>query len=336
MSGASGGSLGLSYYRELYRQRKYKPELNLQDERYVNNISKDLLNAVCAALVVNDMLIPWQKFIRNGHRYTKDRGYLWEKQLNENTENVLNKKLGDYAQDEVEANIPFAIFTPTIINDGKTLNVSNLPLSYLSRNKSKLEGKAARPDAIDAINFFGEEETHKMSFSSIIRANCTFPYIMPTIFLPTSPSIQCMDAGLRDNYGLETTLRFLYFFRNWLNENTSGVVLIQTRDFPKNYFPDINDDPNWISRRMAPIGAIYSNWMEIQDFRNETLMASTTAWLGQPLSLISFEYIPAQIENAASMSWHLTSLEKNDVLSSLYTELNQMEFYRLKKILNYK
>ncbi len=336
ISGASGGTLGLSYYRELYRQRKNNASLNLHDNRYVNNISKDLLNAVCAALVVNDMLIPWQKFVRSGHRYTKDRGYLWEKQLNENTENVMNRRLGDYAQDERDAFIPFAIYTPTIITDGKSLNVSNLPLSFLSRNKSSLQGKAARPDAIDAINFFGEAETHNMSLSSVIRANCTFPYIMPTIFLPTTPGVQCMDAGMRDNYGVETTLRFLYFFREWLNENTSGVVLLQTRDFPKNYFPDIEDDPSWISRRLAPVGAIYTNWMDIQDYRNETLMASTTGWFKHPLHLISFEYIPAQIKNAASMSWHLTSLEKADVLSSIYTDLNQKELNRLKHILDYQ
>jgi hypothetical protein len=307
----------------------------LHHNQYVNNISKDLLNAVCAALVVNDMLIPWQKFVRNGHTYTKDRGYLWEKQLNENTENALNKRMGDYADEEREAIIPFAIFTPTIINDGKSLNICNLPVSYLCRNKAELLGKNLRPDGLDAVNFFGADEVHNISFTSVIRANCTFPYIMPTIFIPTQPSIQCMDAGLRDNYGLETSLRFVHFFKEWINENTSGVVIVQTRDFPKNYFPTIQDNPNWISRRVAPVGAIYTNWMEIQDFRNETLMSSVASCLKSPLQLISFEYIPTQMENAASMSWHLTSLEKADVLSALYTDYNQKQFHRLKELLGY-
>lgn len=336
ITGASGGTLGLSYFRELYRIRQSNPTLNIQDTRYVRNISKDLLNAVCAALVVNDMLIPWQKFVRSGNTYTKDRGYLWEKQLLENTEYVLNKRLGDYAYEEQNAQIPFAIFTPTIINDGKTLNVSNLPLSFLSRNKAELLGKDLRPDAIDALNFFGEEQVQNISFTSIIRANCTFPYIMPTIFLPTAPAIQCMDAGMRDNYGMETSLRFIHFFKDWIDQNTGGVVLVQTRDFPKNYFPTIKSDPNWISRRVAPVGAIYTNWMEIQDFRNETLMASVASCLRNPLQLISFEYIPAQIENAASMSWHLTTREKADVLSALFTDFNQKQFKRLKEILNYQ
>ncbi len=336
ITGASGGSLGLSYFRELYRLRKLNPYLNLHDKKYEHNISKDLLNAVCAALVVNDMLVPWQKFMRNGHTYTKDRGYLWEKQLNENTDNVLNKQLGDYADDERNAIIPFIVYTPTIINDGKAMNVSNLPLAFLNRNKSDLDGKPARPDGIDAMNFFGETETRNMSFTSIIRTNCTFPYIMPTVFMPSQPSFQCMDAGMRDNYGMEATLRFMYFFRDWINENTSGVVLIQTRDFPKNYFPEISSDPSWVSRRVAPVSAIYSNWMEMQDFRNEALMASSTGWLQHPLQLVSFEYIPAQIKNAASMSWHLTSLEKADVLSSLYTEENQKQMHHLMNILGYK
>ncbi|MFN5380260.1 MAG: hypothetical protein ACK5CD_04735 [Bacteroidota bacterium] len=335
MAGASGGTLGLSYYRELYRLRKYNAPINLHEKQYADNISKDLLNGVCTALVVNDVLIPWQKFSRSGNTYIKDRGYLWEKQLNENTDNVLNKRLGDYASDEKNAVIPFAVFTPTIINDGRSFNVCNLPLSFLCRNRMPTETKALRPDGIDAVNFFGETETNNIHFTSIIRANCTFPYIMPTIFLPTSPAIQCMDAGMRDNYGMESTMRFLYFFRDWINEHTGGVLLVQTRDFPKHHFPQINDSPNWIARRFAPMSAIYSNWMEVQDYRNETLTASAAGWLKAPIHQFSFEYIPAEMANAASMSWHLTAFEKADVRSALETNVNMIQLKKLSKLMGY-
>ena len=39
-----------------------------------------------------------------------------------------------------------------------------------------------------------------------------------------------MDAGLRDNYGQETALRFLENFDDWIKENTRGVLVIQLRD----------------------------------------------------------------------------------------------------------
>jgi hypothetical protein len=144
-----------------------------------------------------------------------------------------------------------------------------------------------------------------------------------------------MDAGMRDNYGMESTMRFLYFFRDWINEHTGGVLLVQTRDFPKNHFPQINDSPNWIARRFAPMSAIYSNWMEVQDYRNETLTAGATGWLKQPIHQFSFEYIPAEMANAASMSWHLTAFEKADVRSALETNVNMIQLKKLSKLMGY-
>ena len=60
--------------------------------------------------------------------------------------------------------------------------------------------------------------------------NATFPYVLPTVWLPTNPVIDVMDAGLRDNYGQESALRFIAVFKDWLQANTSKVVLIQKRD----------------------------------------------------------------------------------------------------------
>ena len=63
--------------------------------------------------------------------------------------------------------------------------------------------------------------------------NATYPYILPSVWLPTHPVIDVMDAGLRDNYGQETSLRFLHVFKDWINENTSGVLIIQIRAMQK-------------------------------------------------------------------------------------------------------
>src|SRR6185503_18084204 len=46
ISGASGGMLGEAYYRELYLHKALGDSINLQDKRYLSNISKDILNAV--------------------------------------------------------------------------------------------------------------------------------------------------------------------------------------------------------------------------------------------------------------------------------------------------
>ena len=57
-----------------------------------------------------------------------------------------------------------------------------------------------------------------------------FLIVLPNVWLPSEPVIDVMDAGLRDNFGQETTLRFLSSFDDWIKENTRGVLILQIRD----------------------------------------------------------------------------------------------------------
>jgi hypothetical protein len=50
------------------------------------------------------------------------------------------------------------------------------------------------------------------------------------VILNNSRMYHLMDAGLRDNYGQETTLRFIENFKEWLKENTGKVIILQLRD----------------------------------------------------------------------------------------------------------
>ena len=44
--------------------------------------------------------------------------------------------------------------------------------------------------------------------------------------------MEVMDAGIRDNFGWKTTYRFVYALREWIENHTSGVVIVQVRDLP--------------------------------------------------------------------------------------------------------
>lgn len=90
-----------------------------------------------------------------------------------------------------------------------------------------------KTDAIDLQNFFSKQDADQLQFTTAIRMNATFPYIMPNVFMPTTPEIQTMDAGLRDNFGLETSMRYLDVFKEWINENVGAVVIVQMRDMKK-------------------------------------------------------------------------------------------------------
>ena len=37
-----------------------------------------------------------------------------------------------------------------------------------------------------------------------------------------------MDAGLSDNYGVKNSIKFLYTFKDWIKENTSGIILFKS------------------------------------------------------------------------------------------------------------
>ena len=89
------------------------------------------------------------------------------------------------------------------------------------------------PDAVDFAAMFKDENPMNLRMLTALRMNATYPYILPSVWLPSNPVIDVMDAGLRDNYGQETSLRFLNVFKDWINENTRGVLIIQVRSRQK-------------------------------------------------------------------------------------------------------
>jgi hypothetical protein len=62
ITGASGGMLGASYFRELSRARAAGQPINLQDKTYLNDISNDLLNPLFTSFVARDLAAPAQRF----------------------------------------------------------------------------------------------------------------------------------------------------------------------------------------------------------------------------------------------------------------------------------
>lgn len=291
-----------------------------------------MLNAVSFSFVVNDLLIPWQRFRVGDNQYRKDRGYMWEQQLNENTKGVLDKSITDYADAEKLGLIPMMVFTPTIIDDGRKLNVAAQPVAYLDRPSDFAnDKKELKTDAIDLQNFFSNQDADQLQFTTAIRMNATFPYIMPNVFMPTTPEIQTMDAGLRDNFGLETSMRYLDVFKEWINENVGAVVIVQMRDMKKNIAPKVSVHQSLMSKIIDPISSIYINWSDYQDFHFDEQINNASSWLKPDLDIITFEYTPSESNSAASMTWHLTTKEKLDVVNAIKNLHNQTE---LKKILS--
>ncbi|MEP6584166.1 MAG: hypothetical protein ABJA90_07855 [Ginsengibacter sp.] len=336
MSGASGGMLGAAYFRELTRLKAHGENISPRERKYVDDISKDLLNPVFSSMISRDLVSPAQKFSVSPYRYVKDRGYAFEEKLNENTRGLLNKSIGSYQAEESNAEIPLMILNSVITRDLKKLMICTQPLSFMMQPEFKdSTSKMSGPDAVDFTSMFKDENPMNLRFLTALRMNATYPYVLPNVWLPSSPVIDVMDAGLRDNYGQETTLRFLHVFQDWINENTKGVLVIQVRSRKKGSWDNDVESGDITEIITKPFTMLQTNWFLLQDYFQNDEITYAQKSLDSNLSRVSFMYIPEKKEQGATLNFHLTASEKKEVISSLGRKNNSDAFEQVKNILKY-
>jgi hypothetical protein len=335
ISGASGGMLAAAYFRELARLRETGVNINPQKKKYVDDISKDLLNPVFSSMIARDLLSPAQKFSVGPYRYVKDRGYAFEQKLNTNTHGILNKTIGFYKADENNAKVPLMILNSVITRDLKKMMVCTQPISFMMQptfidSASEMNG----PDAVDFGAIFKNENPMNLRLLTALRMNATYPYILPSVWLPTRPVIDVMDAGLRDNYGQETSLRFLHVFKDWINKNTSGVLIIQVRAMQKGSWATPYKNGGIINIFTKPFSMLEVNWFRLQDyFQDDEITYAQN--LDSNFHRIAFMYIPEEEEHGASLNFHLTASEKKEVIASSRRKNNVEAFEEVKKYLRH-
>ncbi len=332
ITGASGGMLGIGYLRELYLRAQTDTSIHIHDERYAEKIGADLLNPIAVSIAVNDWFVRFQRFRDGEFIYSKDRGYALERQLIINTDSVIDKRLGDYALPEAESKIPMMIFTPSIINDGRTLYISPQPVSHLTFNHpSVLKGQSLQT-GVEFRRFFKAQQPDNVWFTSVLRMNASFPYICPSVTLPSEPEMEVMDAGFHDSYGTSTALRHLFAIRKWVEANTSGVILVQIRDSQK--IEPVGDNPprSLMSMLMNPLGHIYDNLFFMQDYTNDDLTVHAQEWLNADLEVVDLELLRSS-EDMISLSWHLTGREKHLIKRSAYHPKNRKAMDRIVELL---
>lgn len=333
MCGASGGMFGLAYRREVYLRSLSNDSIDLNSPEFVERMGRDVLNPIGTSLALNDWFIRFQKFRDGAYIYSKDRGYALEKQFNDNTGGIVDKRLGDYARPESDATIPMMFFSPSIINDGRSLYISSQPISHLTFNHPSLLKGQTLQTGVEFRRLFKNQDADNVWFTSVLRMNATFPYISPQVTLPSDPAIEVMDAGFRDTYGTSLALKHLYSIRKWVERNTSGVVILQIRDSKK--IEPIKENPprSLFNNLTNPLGHIYDNLFVMQDYINDDLVIYAQNWFKGDLEIIDLELTRPELEDI-SLSWHLTTKEKLIIQKSAYTEKNQAAMYRLKDLLS--
>ena len=165
ITGSSGGMIGASYYRELCLRGLKGESIDPYSEEYRWDMSKDLLNPVVFNLAINDIFIRTKRFEYDGEHYWQDRGYIFEETLNNYSRGLMDQRMGDYASDEMNALVPFMIFSPSIVNDSRRMLVSNMPLSFMT-NRPLVQNN--REENVEFKSLFKENKADSVRFLSVL------------------------------------------------------------------------------------------------------------------------------------------------------------------------
>ncbi|MEQ8927026.1 MAG: patatin-like phospholipase family protein [Fulvivirga sp.] len=347
ITGASGGLIGASYFREIYLRYKQNELSNPYSQDYIERMGSDNLNAIIFSLLMNDLFSSFQSFEYNGIEYPQDRGYSFENQLSKNTNYFLDKPLKAYYQPEFNSTIPMMVLAPTIINDGRKLYISPQKMSYMmnSLDSSYMRDKI---NGVEFLRFFEDQGGENLRFLSGLRMSAAFPYITPNISLPSDPPLDIMDAGVTDNFGISDAVQFLFAFKDWIAENTSGVIILSIRDSEKDGPIERRTNLSLVDKSTLPISSIYQNFESLQDITNDNKIEFARSWFDGTIDRVDIQYVPREyiaenlskkdslkLDNVkrASLSWRLTSREKQSLIQNINTRKNQASISKLASLL---
>lgn len=333
ITGASGGMMGAAYWRSIHDAYQDGTIQDPYKEEYQSNTGKDLLNSIVFSLASVDLISPFNKISLAGYSYTKDRGYAMEQELIRNTHGILDKKLGDYKQKEMKGKIPALIVNGTIVNDGRRLMMCAQPTGHLTQSEYDVNNaKYPVIDGVDFVRFFKDQNPYNLRLPTALRMTATFPYILPVVKLPSEPQMNIMDAGLRDNFGIELVNRYIHTMREWLKENTSKVVVLQVRD-TREHEVFAPTKMNTLGEMVSdPLFVIQNKWEPFQSYSQGYTKDFIAEYMEGKLEYITLQYIPKN-KKMAALNFHVTTKEQEDILSSIYQEENVKQIKRLENIL---
>jgi hypothetical protein len=347
ITGASGGLIGASYFRELKLREKMGEAIQPYGNLHRQKISSDNLNPLIFSLLANDLFVGFTKFEYAGKLYQRDRAFTFEDQLNQITEGLMDRPITAYAQPEMDGIVPMVILTPTVVNDGRKIYIASRPVSFMNGELIHMPDYPHRKvSGVDFHRFFKEQDAEDLRFLSALRMSATFPYITPNTTLPTEPPIQIMDAGISDNFGMSDAVRFLYSFNEWVSENTSGVIFISIRDSPKLGTISARKGQTIMDDITQPISSVYNNFENFQDITSDLLIGQAHDWMKVPIHRVDIQYqaenylpILQQMDSIrqnsarASLSWRLTTREKDGIVRNIYSRQNTSEINKLLELL---
>ncbi len=68
-----------------------------------------------------------------------------------------------------------------------------------------------------------------LRLATAARMSAALPMFTPAVYLPSDPPLRIIDSGYFDNYGIDVAAAWLFLNRDWIKQETSGVILVQVR-----------------------------------------------------------------------------------------------------------
>ncbi|NVK26934.1 MAG: hypothetical protein HWE14_02755, partial [Flavobacteriia bacterium] len=291
ITGSSGGMVGTAFFRQLEWSSTHGTPRSQNPKEEYDLLGKDMLNPIGFSLISNDLFWSLKKFEDAGSMYNYDRGWAFERQLDANTNHLFPTRWSEYREQEQQAEMPWMILSPTVINEGRRLMISNLGVSYLMRNSNEFSNvKSLEIDGVDFYRFFRNQRSDSLRTTSALRLSATFPYITPLASMPTEPRVEVIDAGARDNNGFELSLRVIYQCKDWIEQNTSGVVFVQlmANDPPSD---EIAGTPyqSRFDALIKPIGGVVNSFAHLQGFSATEHLSFASSWVDFPMEILTFQ-----------------------------------------------
>jgi len=324
MTGASGGMIGAAWWRALHEAAAQGRVQDKYAARHQQAVGKDLLNAVIFSFAAVDLISPFNKTSIAGYTYQKDRGWALEREMVRNSGGLLDRSLLSLRDAEGSGRVPMMVVTPTIVNDGRKLLMSALPVSYLTRAAGSAGDTFNPPiDAVDYATFFSRQNPLNLRIATALRINATFPYILPAVRMPSNPRMNLMDAGLRDNFGIETAVRYISAIGPWARARGRRVILLQIRDTREHEVFPPTGQASLGAQLADPLTVIQHKWEPFQSYTHNYLQSALGAAFGDSLTIVRLQYIPQIADQSATLNFHLSQGEKEDLAAAIYHPQNR-------------
>jgi hypothetical protein len=294
VTGASGGMLGAGVY---IARMSGLPEAGSHTTAQVaEDVGKDSLTPVVRQLLLADM-----PSALNPNRRNQDRGRVLENAWGTNTDQSSDVPFSHLADGERAGKLPSLLISPMLVEDGRFLLISNLDLDGLDGNEE----------------FFKHFDKARKTFrlGTAIRMNATFPYVSPSVFLPTRPHRRVVDAGYLDNYGVRLACAWIDRHRSWLWKNTGGVVLVQIRAYPTK---DLDAQSSFLEHVeegwqgvWTPVEGVFSARKSAMKGYNDARVDEVCRWFNFDGEAPPFLHtIELECSESVPLGWYLTANDK--------------------------